>query len=329
MALLEIKNLTVEFKTGSGYFRAVDGVSLTVDAGEVLAIVGESGSGKSVSMLAVMGLLPWTARVTADKLTFEGRDLLTMGAQERRKIIGKDIAMIFQEPTSSLNPCFTVGFQLKESLKTHLDLDKQARRQRATELLALVGIPSPEQRLSSYPHQLSGGMNQRVMIAMAIACNPKLLIADEPTTALDVTIQAQILELLVKLQKETGMGLVLITHSMGVVAETAERVSVQYAGQKVEEQNVADLFRDPHHPYTAALLSALPERASGRRLPSIPGVVPGQFDRPSGCLFSPRCSFATDLCRRSVPMRVMGALCHYPLKNGEPDGHPGTTEQAA
>ena len=329
MALLEIKNLTVEFKTGSGYFRAVDGVSLTVDAGEVLAIVGESGSGKSVSMLAVMGLLPWTARVTADKLTFEGRDLLTMGAQERRKIIGKDIAMIFQEPTSSLNPCFTVGFQLKEALKTHLDLDKQARRQRATELLALVGIPSPEQRLSSYPHQLSGGMNQRVMIAMAIACNPKLLIADEPTTALDVTIQAQILELLVKLQKETGMGLVLITHSMGVVAETAERVSVQYAGQKVEEQNVADLFRDPHHPYTAALLSALPERASGRRLPSIPGVVPGQFDRPSGCLFSPRCSFATDLCRRSVPMRVMGALCHYPLKNGEPDGHPGTTEQAA
>ena len=329
MALLEIKNLTVEFKTGSGYFRAVDGVSLTVDTGEVLAIVGESGSGKSVSMLAVMGLLPWTARVTADKLTFEGRDLLTMGAQERRKIIGKDIAMIFQEPTSSLNPCFTVGFQLKESLKTHLDLDKQARHQRATELLALVGIPSPEQRLSSYPHQLSGGMNQRVMIAMAIACNPKLLIADEPTTALDVTIQAQILELLVKLQKETGMGLVLITHSMGVVAETAERVSVQYAGQKVEEQNVADLFRDPHHPYTAALLSALPERASGRRLPSIPGVVPGQFDRPSGCLFSPRCSFATDLCRRSVPMRVMGALCHYPLKNGEPDGHPGTTEQAA
>ncbi|MFN4144081.1 ABC transporter ATP-binding protein, partial [Aestuariivirga sp.] len=278
MALLEIEELTVEFKTGSGFFRAVDGVSLKVDKGEVLAIVGESGSGKSVSMLAVMGLLPWTAKVTAEKMTFEGRDLLKLSARDRRQIIGKDIAMIFQEPMSSLNPCFTVGFQITEALKAHLDMDKRQRRERAAELLRLVGIPSPEQRLSAFPHQLSGGMSQRVMIAMAIACNPKLLIADEPTTALDVTIQAQILDLLVKLQKETGMGLVLITHSMGVVAETAERVSVQYAGQKVEEQNVGDLFRDPHHPYTAALLAALPERATGRRLPSIPGVVPGQFD---------------------------------------------------
>lgn len=328
MALLEIENLTVEFKTGSGWFRAVDGVSLTVDRGEVLAIVGESGSGKSVSMLAVMGLLPWTARVTAERLAFEGRDLLTMAASERRRIIGKDIAMIFQEPMSSLNPCFTVGFQLAEALKTHLDLDKQARRKRATELLALVGIPSPEQRLSSFPHQLSGGMNQRVMIAMAIACNPKLLIADEPTTALDVTIQAQILDLLVRLQKETGMGLVLITHSMGVVAETAERVSVQYAGQKVEEQNVAGLFADPHHPYTAALLSALPERAQGRRLPSIPGVVPGQFDRPAGCLFAPRCQYATDLCQRTAPAPAGDALCHYPLRGGTPQGHPGKEKAA-
>jgi dipeptide transport system ATP-binding protein len=329
MALLEIRNLTVEFKTGSGYFRAVDGVSITVDKGEVLAIVGESGSGKSVSMLAVMGLLPWTAKVTADRMTFEGRDLLGLSRRERRQIVGKDIAMIFQEPMSSLNPCFTVGYQITEALNAHLDMGRAERRARAVELLGLVGIPSPEQRLSAFPHQLSGGMSQRVMIAMAIACNPKLLIADEPTTALDVTIQAQILELLVKLQKETGMGLVLITHSMGVVAETAERVSVQYAGQKVEEQKVADLFRDPHHPYTAALLSALPERATGRRLPSIPGVVPGQFDRPSGCLFSPRCAYATDLCRRSVPMRVMGALCHYPLKNGKPDAHPGIPEKAA
>ena len=329
MALLDIENLTVEFKTGSGFFRAVDGVSLSVDKGEVLAIVGESGSGKSVSMLAVMGLLPWTARVTADRMTFEGRDLLTLTPKERRKIIGKDIAMIFQEPMSSLNPCFTVGFQLTEAMKIHLDLDKAGRRARAIELLNLVGIPSPEQRLSAFPHQLSGGMSQRVMIAMAIACNPKLLIADEPTTALDVTIQAQILELLVRLQKETGMGLVLITHSMGVVAETAERVSVQYAGQKVEEQAVADLFRDPHHPYTAALLSALPERATGRRLPSIPGVVPGQFDRPAGCLFSPRCAFATELCRSKAPPRLMGALCHYPLKEGTPQGHPGQKEQAA
>ena len=329
MALLEIENLSVEFKTGSGFFRAVDGVSLSVDKGEVLAIVGESGSGKSVSMLAVMGLLPWTAKVTADRMHFEGKDLLALSPKERRKIIGKDIAMIFQEPMSSLNPCFTVGFQLTEAMKVHLDLDKAGRRARAIELLGLVGIPSPEQRLQAYPHQLSGGMSQRVMIAMAIACNPKLLIADEPTTALDVTIQAQIRELLVRLQKETGMGLVLITHSMGVVAETAERVSVQYAGQKVEEQAVADLFRDPRHPYTAALLAALPERATGRRLPSIPGVVPGQFDRPTGCLFSPRCTFATDLCRNQAPPRVSGALCHYPLKDGVPQGHPGRKEQAA
>ena len=237
--------------------------------------------------------------------------------------------MIFQEPMSSLNPCFTVGFQIMEALKEHLDMGKAERRARAVELLGLVGIPSPEQRLSAFPHQLSGGMSQRVMIAMAISCNPKLLIADEPTTALDVTIQAQILELLVKLQKETGMGLVLITHSMGVVAETAERVSVQYAGQKVEEQPVADLFRDPHHPYTAALLSALPERATGRRLPSIPGVVPGQFDRPTGCLFSPRCTLATELCRTTQPPRIAGALCHYALKDGVPQGHPGVKEQAA
>jgi dipeptide transport system ATP-binding protein len=276
-----------------------------------------------------MGLLPWTAKVTADRLSFEGRDLLQLSSRERRKIIGKDIAMIFQEPMSSLNPCFTVGFQLVEALKAHLDMDKAQRRARAAELLRLVGIPSPEQRLSAFPHQLSGGMNQRVMIAMAIACNPKLLIADEPTTALDVTIQAQILELLVKLQQETGMGLVLITHSMGVVAETAERVSVQYAGQKVEEQKVADLFRDPHHPYTAALLSALPERARGRELPSIPGVVPGQFDRPSGCLFSPRCPLATELCRTTQPPRIDGALCHYALQDGVPRNHPRVKEKAA
>ncbi|MCA3559457.1 MAG: ABC transporter ATP-binding protein [Aestuariivirga sp.] len=328
MSLLEIENLTVEFKTGSGDFRAVDGVSLKVDKGEVLAIVGESGSGKSVSMLAVMGLLPWTAKVTADRMHFEGIDLLGMSANERRRIIGKDIAMIFQEPMSSLNPCFTVGFQIMEALREHLDMGKAERKARAIELLGLVGIPSPGQRLRAFPHQLSGGMSQRVMIAMAIACNPKLLIADEPTTALDVTIQAQILDLLVKLQKETGMGLVLITHSMGVVAETAERVSVQYAGQKVEEQPVKNLFRDPHHPYTAALLSALPERATGRKLPSIPGVVPGQFDRPAGCLFSPRCHLATELCRTTRPPRIDGALCHYPLHEGVAQNHPGQEKAA-
>lgn len=313
MALLEIENLSVEFKTSTGAFRAVDHVSLQVDTGEVLAIVGESGSGKSVSMLAVMGLLPDSATITADRINFDGRNLLKVAPADRRKITGKDMAMIFQEPMTSLNPCFTVGFQVMEAMEAHLDLDKAQRRKRAIELLEEVGIPAPETRLSAFPHQLSGGMSQRVMIAMALACRPKLLIADEPTTALDVTIQAQILELLVGLQKDTGMGLVLITHSMGVVAETAERVSVQYAGQKVEERPVQSLFADPHHPYTAALLAALPERATGRRLPSIPGVVPGQFDRPTGCLFSPRCQYATDLCRTSVPVMNHAALCHYPL----------------
>jgi dipeptide transport system ATP-binding protein len=313
MALLEIENLTVEFKTSNGAFRAVDHVSMQVDKGEVLAIVGESGSGKSVAMLAVMGLLPWTANVTADPIDFNGRDLLNISPTDRRKITGKDMAMIFQEPMSSLNPCFTVGYQLMEAMQTHLDLDKPQRRIRAIELLEEVGIPAPETRLSSYPHQLSGGMSQRVMIAMALSCSPKLLIADEPTTALDVTIQAQILELLTSLQKGKGMGLVLITHSMGVVAETAERVSVQYAGQKVEEQPVAGLFASPRHPYTSALLAALPERAKGKKLPSIQGVVPGQFDRPVGCLFSPRCSFATDLCRSTPPTLHHGALCHYPM----------------
>jgi dipeptide transport system ATP-binding protein len=333
MALLEIENLSVDFATAHGAFRAVDSVSLQLDSREVLAIVGESGSGKSVSMLAVMGLLPWTANVTADRLTFEGRDLLSLTPRQRRSIIGKDISMIFQEPMSSLNPCFTVGFQLTEALKIHLQMDRQTRRRRAVELLDAVGIPAPEKRLSSFPHQLSGGMSQRVMIAMAIACNPKLLIADEPTTALDVTIQAQILDLLLQLQKDTGMALVLITHDMGVVAETAERVSVQYAGQRVEEQTVKGLFRDPHHPYTAALLSALPERAKSRKLPSIPGVVPGQFDRPQGCLFSPRCELATDLCRTSAPPRqdqeLGSTLCHYPLKRGKPFKHPGKKQKVA
>jgi dipeptide transport system ATP-binding protein len=329
MALLEIANLSVDFATALGAFRAVDDVSLTIDAGEVQAIVGESGSGKSVAMLAVMGLLPWTATVRATRLAFDGNDLLRLTARQRRRIIGKDLAMIFQEPMSSLNPCFTVGFQISEALKTHLDLDRNARRERAIRLLTAVGIPDPDRRLKAFPHQLSGGMNQRVMIAMALACRPKLIIADEPTTALDVTIQAQILDLLIELQRETGMGLVLITHDMGVVAETAERVAVFYAGQKVEEQDVGPLFADPHHPYTAALLAALPERASGRKLPSIAGVVPGLFDRPTGCLFSPRCRFATDRCVEKVPPRQGAkagyALCHYPLTHGRPVGHPGTT----
>jgi dipeptide transport system ATP-binding protein len=260
--------------------------------------------------------------VTADRLAFDGRDLLTMSAQNRRKLAGKEIAMIFQEPMSSLNPCYTVGFQIGEALKTHLDLDSRARAKRVIELLGEVGIPDPVRRVGAYPHQLSGGMSQRVMIAMALSCRPKLLIADEPTTALDVTIQAQILDLLTKLRRDNGMGLVLITHDMGVVAETADRVIVQYAGQQVEANGTRGLFADPHHPYTAALLAALPERANQRRLPAIRGVVPGQFDRPRGCLFSPRCDYAFDLCRRAAPRRAapeLGrALCHTPLVRGEP-----------
>ncbi|EEX08087.1 ABC di/oligopeptide transporter, ATPase subunit [Ruegeria lacuscaerulensis ITI-1157] len=321
MSLLRIRNLSVEFATASGRFRAVDGVDQDVDEGEILAIVGESGSGKSVSMLAVMGLLPWTATVTADEVSFDGQDLLAMDAAARRKMIGKDLAMIFQEPMSSLNPCFTVGWQIREALRIHLGMGRRERQARAIELFEQVGIPDPEKRLGAFPHQLSGGMNQRVMIAMAIACKPKLLIADEPTTALDVTIQAQILDLLTALRDETGMGLVLITHDMGVVAETAERVSVQYAGQKIEEQRVGPLFRTPHHPYTAALLDALPERATEKHLPTIPGVVPGQFDRPEGCLFSPRCKFADAKCKAQVPPALgpdLGrARCFYPLNTDE------------
>ena len=317
MSLLEIRDLTVTFATGSGPFKAVDGVDLTIDPGEVQAIVGESGSGKSVAMLALMGLLPKTATVTAAKLEFNGHDLNGLDSKARRKIIGKDMAMIFQEPMTSLNPCFTVGYQIGESLKVHMGMDKAERRVRSVELLNLVGIPEPERRLAAFPHQLSGGMSQRVMIAMAIACNPKLLIADEPTTALDVTIQAQILDLLVTLREKTGMALVLITHDMGVVAETAERVVVQYAGQQVERQSVRNLFRTPRHPYTAALLSALPDRAQGARLSAIPGVVPGLLDRPKGCLFNPRCGRADDKCRNIAPPRqgqdLGEALCHYPV----------------
>ncbi|MGX5849490.1 ABC transporter ATP-binding protein [Mesorhizobium sp. PL10] len=273
MALLDIRNLVVEFQTASGPFRAVDGVSLHVNEREVLAIVGESGSGKSVSMLAVMGLLPWTATVTADEMSFNGRDLLKMSPAERRKIVGKDMSMIFQEPMASLNPCFTVGFQIEEVLRFHMGMDKAQRRARAIELLTQVGIAEPAERLNSFPHQMSGGQCQRVMIAIAIACNPKLLIADEPTTALDVTIQKQILDLLVSLQVKYGMGLIMITHNMGVVAETADRVIVQYKGRKMEEADVLSLFESPKSNYTRALLSALPDNAVGDRLPTVSDML--------------------------------------------------------
>jgi dipeptide transport system ATP-binding protein len=322
MALLEIRNLSVEFQTALGPFRAVDGVDMTLEESEVLGVVGESGSGKSVTVLALMGLLPWTAKVTADRLHFDGRDLLGLTPAERRHITGKDLAMIFQEPMTSLNPCFTVGFQIMESLKTHLSGTGAERRRRAIELLDLVGIPAPESRLGAFPHQLSGGMNQRVMIAMAIACNPRILIADEPTTALDVTIQAQILDLLLELQRGHGMALILITHNMAVVAETAQRVSVMYAGQQAEERPVETLFAAPRHPYTGALLAALPERSSGHsRLPTIPGVVPGAGDRPVGCLFNPRCGFASERCRaerpRLAPDREGWLRCFHPLGGGD------------
>ncbi len=334
MALLEIRNLSVAFQTHRGAFRAVEGVDLSLERGEILGVVGESGSGKSVTMLAVMGLIVWPGKVTADRLTFDGIDLLGLPARARRRIIGKDMAMIFQEPMTSLNPCFTIGFQITEALKVHEGGTRAKRRRRVIELLAQVGIPAPETRLSAFPHQLSGGMNQRAMIAMSIACNPRLLIADEPTTALDVTIQTQILDLLLSLQRDRGMALVLITHDMGVVAETAQRVVVMYAGEEVEQQPVEDLFAHPRHPYTAALLEALPERSAGkRRLATIPGVVPGIADRPTGCVFNPRCAFTTDRCRNEPPKLVGDsghlARCHYPLRDGRPTGHPGAPRKDA
>ncbi len=321
MAALEIDNLVVEFPSSAGPVRAVDGVSLSVQPGEVVGIVGESGSGKSVAMLALMGLVPFPGLVTADRLRLNGRDLLTLSDTERRALSGKEIAMIFQEPATSLNPCFTVGFQLAETLRLHEGMDRKQAKARAIELLEQVGIPSPQSRIDAFPHQLSGGMNQRVMIAMAIACNPQLLIADEPTTALDVTIQAQILDLLLTLQRERGMALVLITHNMSVVAEVAQRVVVMYAGQVMEERPTATLFSSPQHPYTAALLAARPESRIGDRLATIPGTVPSLVDRPRGCLFSPRCAYATEKTRESRPaLRAWkdGAVrCHYPL--GDPD----------
>ncbi len=324
MALLEMAKLSVDFPTARGTLKAVDGVGFSVEEGDILGIVGESGSGKSVAMLALMGLVAYPGIVTADRLVFGGRNLLALSARERRRIAGKDVAMIFQEPMTSLNPCFTIGYQIMETLRIHEGGTRRARRERAIALLDQVGIPAPAGRLAAFPHQLSGGMNQRVMIAIAIACNPRLLIADEPTTALDVTIQAQILELLMSLQRERGMALILITHDMGVVAETAERVIVMYAGQVVEEAPVKELFVAPRHPYTAALLAALPERSRGeRRLPTISGLVPGLGDRPSGCLFNPRCAYADARCRSEEPLLEgfagSGVRCHYPL-SGAPQG---------
>jgi len=317
--ILEIKDLSVDFDG----FKAVSDVELSLGEGKVLGIVGESGSGKSVTMLAMMGLIPYPGIIEADTLVFNNKDLLSISDKKKRKITGKEIAMIFQEPMTSLNPCFTVEFQLTEALKIHEGGTKKERRARAVELLKQVGIPAPEDRLKSFPHQLSGGISQRVMIAMAIACNPRLLIADEPTTALDVTIQAQILDLLIDLQKKKNMALILITHDMAVIAETVQDVVVMYAGQVVEKNSATNIFTAPRHPYTDALLGSLPERnVDSKRLPTIPGLVPGKYDRPSGCLFHPRCKFAKEKCAQEIPLLFREGdsayRCHYPLKNGVP-----------
>lgn len=324
MALLDVKELSVHFGDEKAPFKAVDLISYQVNQGEVLGIVGESGSGKSVSSLAVMGLIDFPGRVSAKGLEFEGKDLLSLPPKEKRELVGADIAMIFQDPMTSLNPAYTVGFQIMEAIKAHQGGSKKERRKRTLELLRLVGIPDPESRIDVYPHQLSGGMSQRVMIAMAIACKPRLLIADEPTTALDVTIQAQIVDLLLELQQKECMSLILITHDLALVAEAAHRIIVMYAGQVVEEGRAEDIFREPKHPYTQALLRSLPEFAEGKsRLQSLPGVVPGKYDRPQGCLLNPRCPYATDLCRTVEPeLRQVGnrqVKCHTPLNaQGEP-----------
>ena len=329
MALLDVKELSVHFGDKNTPFKAVDRISYQVAQGEVLGIVGESGSGKSVSSLAIMGLIDHPGRVSAKSLQFENTNLLTLESKAKRQLIGADVAMIFQDPMTSLNPAYTVGFQIMEALKTHEGGTKKARKDRTLELLRLVGIPDPESRIDVYPHQLSGGMSQRVMIAMAIACRPKLLIADEPTTALDVTIQAQIMELLLELQKKECMSLILITHDLALVAEAADRIIVMYAGQIVEEGTAKDIFREPKHPYTQALLRSLPEFAEGKsRLESLQGVVPGKYDRPTGCLLNPRCPYATEYCRQIEPqLHHIGSRkvkCHTPLnEQGNPVEYQG------
>ena len=315
--LLEITDLQVDFPSDLGVMHAVDGLSLQLHAGEVLGIVGESGSGKSVAMMALMGLLSFPAQMRAARMHFAGQDLLQASAAQRRAIAGKDMAMIFQDPMSSLNPSFTVAYQLSETLRLHRGMDARAARAHAATLLAQVGIADAASRLDAYPHHLSGGMCQRVMIAMAIACQPQLLIADEPTTALDVTVQAQILDLLAQLQRAQGMAMVLISHDMGVVSQVAQRVAVMYAGQVVEVQEARTLFDAPRHPYTQALLQAMPQRSRGAaRLATIPGMVPGISDRPSGCLFAPRCAYVQTACSTPAPVHRGGASqvrCHFPL----------------
>ena len=316
MTLLKVEDLQVHFRTPEGVNRAVDGVSFHVNEGETLAVVGESGCGKSVTAMSILRLIPEPPGKIAGSIRFQGRELLELSDREMRGIRGNDISMVFQEPMTSLNPVLTIGRQVRETLSLHQGLDKKAAIAHAVEMLALVGIPDPDRRVRQYPHQLSGGMRQRVMIAIALACNPKLLIADEPTTALDVTIQAQILDLMHDLKRRVGAAIVLITHDLGVVAEVAERVMVMYAGHNVEEAPVVELFRAPRHPYTQGLLGAVPKIGSSLtgatiRLAEIPGQVPELKQRVDGCVFADRCVLATDLCRAIAPALEAKAHRHF------------------
>src|SRR6186713_916550 len=318
--LLEVEDLGTWFYTRQGIVKAVDGVNFGVASGETLAIVGESGCGKSMTALSLMRLIPDPpGRIVSGAIKLGGKDLLKLPEEEMRKVRGNEISMIFQEPMTSLNPVMTIGRQISEALILHRDLDKNAAWKRSIEMLDLVKIPEPTQRAKEYPHQLSGGMRQRAMIAMALACNPKVLIADEPTTALDVTIQAQILDIILDLQKKLGTALILITHDLGVVAETAQRVIVMYAGKKVEEAPVGELFARPLHPYTHGLMASIPrlELMRGgtgetkKRLQEISGIVPALTNLPPGCAFAPRCPFADDQCRREAPPYAEKRPAHW------------------
>jgi oligopeptide/dipeptide ABC transporter ATP-binding protein len=300
--LLEVRDLRVSFFTPRGEVRAVDGVSFTIDEGETFGLVGESGCGKSVTALSLLRLLDGNGRIVGGDIVFAGRRLLALSEEEMRSLRGDQIAMVFQEPMTSLNPVFTVGYQIGEVLEVHRGMSRKQARAEAIELLRLVEIPEPERRVDAYPHQLSGGMRQRVMIAMALACRPRLLIADEPTTALDVTIQAQILDLLAHLQEQFGMAVLFVTHDLGIVAERARRVAVMYAGRIVEEAETATLFRNPLHPYTRGLLRSIPRLGMRvRRLAAIPGSVPDPLALPSGCRFRDRCTYAVARCAEIDP----------------------------
>ena len=316
MALLEVDKLQTHFGTPDGVVRAVEGLSFSIDAGETVAIVGESGCGKSVTSMSILRLINEPPGKIAGEIRFQGRNLLKVSEAEMRQLRGNDISMIFQEPMTSLNPVLNVGHQIGETLRLHQGLSAKQAEERAVDMLTLVGIPAPARRVREYPHQLSGGMRQRVMIAMALACNPKLLIADEPTTALDVTIQAQILDLMRELKTRLGSAIMLITHDLGVVAEMAQRVVVMYAGRKVEEAAVAELFARPLHPYTRGLLGAVPRLGSSltgaprARLAEIPGQVPSLIGAVAGCLFAGRCPLVTDICRRESPAILPHAPMH-------------------